>query len=134
MYCWTCTTIAHEAIHDLPYRPQKGRFEPCAKARNTGLPALQKSVSKLDVVPHRRLLRKRVIAQRMNTALVSQGSRVAKRYCIIVLNGDTFEQCRSATPESPLTIRTPPSRWRLCSPPVDRKRTRLNSSHANISY
>src|ERR1039457_4277285 len=110
MYCWTCTTIAHEAIHDLPYRPQKGRFEPCAKARNTGLPALQKSVSKLDVVPHRRLLRKRAILQRIGIIPVSWCSRVAKRYCIIVLNGDTFEQCRLATPESQPTIRTPPSK------------------------
>ena len=87
--------------------PQRIGFEPCWKARNTGLPALQKSVSKLDVVPHRRLLRKRVIAQRMNTALVSQGSGVAKRDRITVQTGDTFEQCGSATPESPLTIKTP---------------------------
>ncbi len=35
---------------------------------------------------------------------------VAKRYCVTNSGGDTFEQRRSAMPESPPTTRTPPPR------------------------
>src|ERR1017187_1952457 len=63
-------------------------------------------------------LRKRAVLQQFPAALVYGDSCVAKRYCISGSIGDTFVQCRSATPESPPTIRTPPPRWRRSRPLV----------------
>ena len=63
-----------------------------------------------------RRLRKRAVSQQIEQAGL-RGFCVAKRYCISSSIGDTFVQCRSATPESPPTIRTPPPRWRRSRPP-----------------